>query len=100
MNKGQKKTLLNLQLKATIKSWADIPVFLGKVNEDILTYQREKIKPELNQNYHHISEEKDEHPEILFGDDLLKILKDMPETNKVGQSLTQGPLPSSRTMRY
>ena len=36
-----------------------------------MTYQREKIKPELNQNYHHISVEKDEHPEILFGDDLL-----------------------------
>ena len=51
---------------------------------DILTYRREKIKPELNQNYRHISVEKGEHPKHLFGDDLPKILKDMAETNKVG----------------
>ena len=50
-------TKLAALVKATIKSCADTALFLGKENEDILTYQREKIKPELNQNYHHISEE-------------------------------------------
>ena len=87
------------QLLAPIKSCADTAVFLGKANEDILTYQREKIKPELNHNYHHISVEKGEHPKLLFGDDIPKILKDINEASKVGQSLTERPLRSSSTMR-
>ena len=45
-------------VKATKKICADTTVFLDKANEDILTYRREKIKPELNQNYRHISVEK------------------------------------------
>ena len=77
-------TKLVALVKATIKSCADIAVFLGKENEDILTYQREKIKPKLNQNYSHISVGKSEQPTLFFGDDLPKILKDMAETNKVG----------------
>ena len=92
-------TKLVALVKATIKSCADTAVFLVKATMDILTYRREKIKPELNQNYRHISVEKSEHPKHLFGDDLPKILKDMAETNKVGQSLSQRPLPSSSTMR-
>ena len=48
-------------VKATIKSCAETAVFLGKENEGILTYQREKIKPELNRNYSHISVETGEH---------------------------------------
>ena len=43
-----------------------------------------KNKPELNQNYPHISVEKDERLKLLSSDDLPKILKDMAETNKVG----------------
>ena len=77
-------TKLVALVKATIKSCADTAVFLVKATMDILTYRREKIKPELNQNYRHISVEKSEHPKHLFGDDLPKILKDMAETNKVG----------------
>ena len=50
-------TKLAALVKATIKSCANTALFLGKANEDALTYQREKIKPELNQNYHHISVE-------------------------------------------
>ena len=76
-------TKLVALVKATIKSCTDTAVFLDRPNEDILTYRREKIKPELNQNYHHISVEKGEHPKLLFGDHL-KILKDMAETRKVG----------------
>ena len=77
-------TKLVALVKATIKSCADTAVFLVKATIDILTYRREKIKPELNQNYRHISVEKSEHPKHLFGDDLPKILKDVAETNKVG----------------
>ena len=86
-------------VKATIKTFANTAIFLGNANEDFLTYRSEKIKPELNQNYPHISVEKGEQPKPLFADDLPKIRKEMKETNKVGQSLTQRPLPSSSTMR-
>ena len=92
-------TKLVALVNATIKSCTDTAVFVSKANEDILTYRREKIKPELNQNHCHILVEKGEDPKLLFGDDLPKILKDMAETNKVGQSLSQRPLPSSSTMR-
>ena len=90
---------MEFSFKATIKSCVDAVVFLAKANEDILTYQNEKIKPELDQNYRHVSVEKEEHPKLLFDDDLPKILKAMAETNKVGQSLTQRPHSSSSTRR-
>ena len=47
-------TKLVALVNATIKSCADTAVFLSKANEDVLTYRREKIKPELNQNHRHI----------------------------------------------
>ena len=95
----KKLTKLVALVKATIKSCPDAAVFLVKANEIILTYRREKIKPELNQNHLHISSEKGEHPKLLFGYDLPKLLKDMAETNKVGQSLTQRPILPSSIMR-
>ena len=90
---------MEFSFKATIKSCVDAAVFLAKANEDILTYRNEKIKAELDQNYRHVSVEKEEHPKLLFDDDLPKILKAMAETNKVGQSLTQRPHSSSSTRR-
>ena len=86
-------------VKATIKSCADTVAFLGKANEDLLSYRREIIEPELNQNYRHISVEQGEHLKLLFGDDLPKFLKETAKRNKVGQSLTKRPLPFSGTMR-
>ena len=101
MNIGQKRPYYKLValVKASTKRCADTAVFLCKANEDILAYRGEKIKAELNQSYHHILVGKGEHPKLLYGDDLPKILEDMTETNKVWQSLTERPLPSSRTMR-
>ena len=90
---------MEFSFKATRKSCVDTAVFLGKANEDILTYRKEKIKPELDQNYRHVSVEKEEHPKLLFDDHLPKILKAMAKTNKVGQSLTQRPRSSSSTRR-
>ena len=90
---------MEFSFKATRKSCVDTAVFLGKANEDILTYRKEKIKSELDQNYRHVSVEKEEHPKLLFDDHLPKILKAMAKTNKVGQSLTQRPRSSSSTRR-
>ena len=38
-------------MKDSILKCADAAVFLGKINQDILNLRREKIAPELNQNY-------------------------------------------------
>ena len=61
-------------------------------------HTREKIKPEINQNYQGISVEKLENPNFLSKNDLPKILKDIVGLNKVRQSLTQRHLPSSSTI--
>ena len=61
----------------------------GKIIQDILNLRREKIAPELNPNYKQLTFKTEDHPKILFGDDLPKTIKYISETNKVGQSLTQ-----------
>ena len=66
----------------------------GKINQDILNLRREKIAPELNQNYKQLTFKTEDHPKLLFGDDLPKTIKDISETNKVGQSLTQKHQPA------
>ena len=76
-------------LKDSIRKCADAAVFWGKINQDILNLWREKIAPELNQNYKQLTFKTEDHPNLLFGDDLPKTIKDISETNKVGQSFTQ-----------
>ena len=81
--------VISQTIKDSIRKCADAAVFLGKINQDILNLRREKIAPELNQNYKQLTFKTEDHPKLLFGDDLLKTIKDISETNKVGQSLTQ-----------
>ena len=61
---------------------------MGKNKPRFLNSRREKIALELNQNYKQLTFKTDDHPKILFGDDLPKTIKDINEINKVGQSLT------------
>ena len=51
--------------------------------------EREKIAPKLNQNDKQLTFKTEDDPKLLFGDDPAKTIKDISETNKVGQSLTQ-----------
>ena len=81
--------VISQTIKDSIRKCADAAVFLGKINQDILNLRREKIAPELNQNYKQLTFKTEDHPKLLFGDDLPKTIKDISETNKVGQSLTQ-----------
>ena len=76
-------------IKDSIRKCTDAAVFWGEINQDILNLRRENIAPELNQNYKQLAFKTEDHPKLLFGDDLLKAIKDISETNKVGQSLTQ-----------
>ena len=62
---------------------------LGKNKPRYFKLRREKVAPELNHNYKQLTFKTEDHPKLLFGDDLLKTIKDISETNKVGQSLTQ-----------
>ena len=83
------KKLKNQTIKDSICKCADAAVLLGKINLDILNLRREKIAPELNQNYKQLTFKTEDYPKLLFGDDLPKTIKDISETNIVGQSLTQ-----------
>ena len=76
-------------IKDSIRKCAHAAVFLGKIKQDILNLRREKIAPEFNQNYKQLTFKTEDHPKLLFGDDFPKTIKDISETNKVGQSLIQ-----------
>ena len=76
-------------IKDSIHKCAAAAMFWGKINQDILNLRREKIAPELNQNYKQLTFKTEDHPKLLFGNDLPKTIQDISETNKVGQSLTQ-----------
>ena len=84
-------------IKDSICKCADAAVFLGKINQDILNLRREKISPKLNQNYKQLTFKTENHPKLLFGDDLPKI-KYISETNKFGQSLTQRYQPTLNSL--
>ena len=86
--------VISQTIKDSIRKCADAAVFLGKINQDILNLRREKIAPELNQNYKQLTFKTEDHPKLLFGDDLPKTIKDISQTNKVGQSLTQRHQPA------
>ena len=89
-NRTQKdKKVISQTIKDSIRKCADVTVFLGKVNQDILNLRREKVASELNQNDKQLTFKTEDHPKLLFRDDLPKIIKDISETNKADQSLTQ-----------
>ena len=75
--------VISQTIKDSICKCADAAVFLGKINQDILNLRREKVAPELNQNYKELTFKTEDYPKPL------PKTKDISETNKVGQSLTQ-----------
>ena len=58
-------------------------------NSDFLDSRREFILPELNSDFRKIGIEKGERPELLFGDNLSQKIKDISETNKLGQAVAE-----------
>ena len=62
---------------------------LRKIKQ-LFTHTKEtNITPELSLTYKHLSFPQVEHPKLLFGDDLPKAIKELTETNKIGQSLSK-----------
>ena len=53
----------------------------------MLACRKELIIPELNSSYRQLKFVQGDHPKLLFGDDIPKTIKDISETNKVGQAL-------------
>ena len=76
-------------VKASLKKCADSAIILGKLNPDLLTLRRDSIAPELNIACKHLSFPQGGHPKLLFGDNLPKSIKEITETNKVGQCLSK-----------
>ena len=62
-------------VKIAIKFCVDSAMILGQLNSDLLDSRREFILPELNSGFRKIVIEKDEYPELLFGDNLSKKFK-------------------------
>ena len=92
--------VISQTIKDSIRKCADAAVFLGKINQDILNLRRENIAPELNLNYKQLTFKTEDHPKLLFGDDLTKRINDISETNKVGQSLTQRYQPALKRKTF
>ena len=82
---SSREELIEINSKA-IKKCADTAVLLGESNHDLLACHRELIIPELNSSYRQLTFVQGYHPKLLFGDDLPKAIKDISETNKVGQA--------------
>ena len=80
--------LINQTIKDSNCKCTDAAVCLGKVKQDISKLRKEKVALELNQNYKQLTFKIEDHPKLLFGDDLAKAVNDITETNKVDQSLT------------
>ena len=78
---------------------SDSVTILGKLNQDLFTLRRDSITPELNIAYKHLSRPQSEHSKLLFGDDLPRSIKEITETNKVGQCLSKKHFLSSRRGR-
>ena len=62
---------------------------MGKNKPRYLNLRREKTAPELNQNYKQLTFKTEHQRKLLLRNDFPKTIKDISETNKVVQSLTQ-----------
>ena len=76
-------------VKASLKKCADSAMILGKLNQDLFTMRRDSITPELNTVYKHLSFPQGQHPKLLFGENLPRSIKEIRETNKMGQYLSK-----------
>ena len=98
LHKGTKFTdpleLLEL-VKVSLKKCADSAMILGKLDQNLLTLRRDSITPELNIACKNLSFSEGEHPKLLFGDDLPRSIKQITETNKVGQFFSKKHFQSS-----
>ena len=85
--KNKEKT--ELDIPALMRSLADTAAMLGHVNIDLSLVRREVMRPTLNAEYRNLCNP--DHPVTswLFGDDLEKEMKDVKETNKIGNQMTQ-----------
>ena len=79
LDQAAKRTLV----KDTIRNCADMMMLLGKINFQLLSRRRECIGPELNFNFKALNFVPGDHPKLLFGDDLMKSVKDITENNEV-----------------
>ena len=68
---------------------ADTAMLIQQTNFEILNFRRAKIMPELNYNYRQLSFDQEDHPKLLFGENLPKQIKYISETNKVAFAISK-----------
>ena len=89
LKKMKAEKVVSQAIKDSIRKCADAAVFLEKIVQDVLNLRREKVAPKLNQKYKQLTFKTEDYAKLFWEDDLLKTIKDISETNEVGQSLTQ-----------
>ena len=73
--------------KTVIMQCVDLTMLLGHSSTNLLAQHRECIAPELNHTYRQISFLLGDLHALLLGDDVPKVVKDISEANKLGQTL-------------
>ena len=90
------KEKADLDIPALMRSLADTAAMLGHVNIDLSLVRLEVMRPTSNAEYRNLCNP--DHPVTswLFGDDLQKEMKDVKETNKIGNQMTRRSTASYR----
>lgn len=84
-------TLLTEKSKSE-KGILDAVTLAGAVTQELNIKRREQIKPDLNVQYRQLCTSQVPITSCLFGDDLAKTLKDIAETNRVGNKVSSANL--------
>ena len=69
----------------------DSLAYMGHSINEVNTKRRELIKPDLNDQFKQLCSSHTPVTKLLFGDDLLKSVKEISETNKVGVKVSSKP---------
>ena len=75
--------------RSGIRLCGDTVLLTERQTFEILSFRGAKIIPELNYSYTQLSFDQGDHPNLLFGDNLPKQIKDIFETNKVGFEISK-----------
>ena len=73
----------NIDLHASLKLTLNAVALISSGNKEISFRRREFIRPDLNKSYRELCSNNTPITDLLFGDDLPKVVKDINETNRM-----------------
>ena len=84
--KNQSET--DLDVPQTIRNLADAGAMIDHVNTDLSLLRRDTMRPTLHEDYRNLCNPDLPITSLLLGDDLQKDMKDLKETSKIGNRVT------------